>query len=364
MIHFDCDYMAGAHPEVLQTIVDNNNIQTAGYGSDDFCREAKELIRQACAAPEADVHFLVGGTQTNATVLDGLLRRGEGVIAAETAHINVHEAGAIELGGHKVIALPSHDGKLCPEEVEAYLHDFYADDTWEHMVVPGAVYISFPTEFGTIYSNAELTALSGICRTYGIPLYIDGARLGYGLVASPYDAVVGKRDVTLEDIGRLADVFYIGGTKMGLLFGEAVVCTRPELLKRFFPLMKAHGSVLAKGRLLGMQFRQLFTAAQAGGAQTSADADCLYLRIGRHGVELAQRLRKAFEKAGYSTFIDSPTNQQFFTLPNALIDRLLPHASFEYWGPRGAEESRVRFVTSWETTADDVAALERLLMKA
>lgn len=341
MIHFDCDYMAGAHPEVLEAIVRNNTTQTSGYGEDDFCRDAKEKIRQACEAPNAAVHFLVGGTQTNATVLDGLLRTTEGVIAAETAHINVHEAGAIELTGHKVISLPSHDGKLCPDEVDQYLRDFYADDTWTHMVAPGAVYISFPTEFGTLYSKDELTRLSETCRAYDIPLYIDGARLGFGLAASA--------DLTLPDLARLADVFYIGGTKMGALFGEAVVCNNEKLLPHFFTLMKAHGSVLAKGRLLGMQFGAMFT-------------DDLYLRIGRHGIQLAKELRSAFEEKGYKTFIDSPTNQQFFILPNTLIDKLLPEASFEYWGPRGQEESKVRFVTSWETKVEDIAALKALLM--
>lgn len=340
MIHFDCDYMAGAHPEVLNAIVQNNGVQTSGYGEDDFCRSAKDKIREACVCPDAAVHFLVGGTQTNATVLDSLLNKTEGVIAADTAHINVHEAGAIELTGHKVIALPSHDGKLSANEVKDYLHDFYADDTWTHMVAPGAVYISFPTEFGTIYSIDELTEMSNVCHEYNVPLYIDGARLGFGLAAS--------KDVTLADIARLADVFYIGGTKMGALFGEAVVCTNPNLLKRFFTLMKAHGSVLAKGRLLGMQFGAMFT-------------DNLYLRIGQHGVDLAQKLRKAFEDKGYKTFIDSPTNQQFFILPNSVIDKLLPEASFEYWGPRGETESKVRFVTSWETKEEDIKTLESLL---
>lgn len=341
MIHFDCDYMAGAHPEVLKAIVDNNNTQTSGYGEDDFCRNAKCLIRKACGlTDEAAVHFMVGGTQTNATVLDGLLGRTEGVIAAETAHINVHESGAIELTGHKVIALPQHNGKLHADDVRTYLHDFYADETWPHMVAPGAVYISFPTELGTIYTLEELTALSDVCHEYHIPLYVDGARLGFGLAAS--------NDVTLRDVARLADVFYIGGTKMGALFGEAVVCADAQLLPRFFALMKAHGSVLAKGRLLGMQFGAFFT-------------NDLYLRIGRHGVALAQRLRKAFEEAGYAPFIDSPTNQQFFLLPNTLIDRLMEVATFEYWGPRGAEQSKVRFVTSWETTEADIEALERLI---
>lgn len=340
MIHFDCDYMAGAHPEVLDAIVKNNQVQTAGYGCDDYCERAKELIRKACAAPDAAVHLMVGGTQTNSTVLDGILGRIDGVIAAESAHINVHEAGAVELFSHKVIALPSHDGKLCPSEVESYLHDFYADDTNEHMVAPGAVYISFPTELGTLYSLDELERLSVVCKQYGIPLYIDGARLGHGLAASP--------DVTMPDIARLCDIFYIGGTKMGALMGEAVVCTNDKLLPRFFSLMKAHGAVLAKGRLLGMQFEAFFK-------------DGLYERIGKHTVTLALGLRKALEDKGFKPFIDSPTNQQFFTLPNEVIDRLMQAATFEYWGPRGVTESKVRFVTSWETTEADITTLKELL---
>lgn len=340
MIHFDCDYMAGAHPEVLRAIVDNNLVQTAGYGSDDFCLRAKALIREACGTPDAAVHFLVGGTQTNSTIIDAVLRRSDGVLAVESAHINVHESGAVELFGHKVLTLPSHEGKMRAADAEAYLQAFYADDTNEHMVAPGMVYVSFPTELGTIYTLAELEALHEVCRRYDIPLYIDGARLGCGLAASA--------DVTLRDIARLADVFYIGGTKMGALFGEAVVCSNASLLRRFFPLQKAHGAVLAKGRLLGMQFEALFT-------------DDLYLRIGRHAVSLAMRLRQVMEAHGFGTFIDSPTNQQFFTLPNSVVDALLPHVSFEYWGPRGEQASKVRFVTSWETTDRDIDTLDSLL---
>lgn len=336
MIHFDCDYMAGAHPEVLKAIVDNNGVQTAGYGNDDFCEHAKALIREACGKPDAKVWFLAGGTQTNSTVIDGLLRGTDGVLCTETAHINVHEAGAIELYGHKVITLPSHDGRMCADDLRAYLTEFYADDTYDHMVAPGAVYISFSTELGTIYSLDQLKAISSVAHEYKLPLYIDGARLGHALAAST--------DVTLKDIADLADVFYIGGTKMGALFGEAVVCTNPELLPRFFTLMKGHGAVTAKGRLLGIQFGALFT-------------NNLYLRIGQHTVRLAQRLRAAMEAKGYNTFIDSPTNQQFFILPNEVIDRLLPNVSFEYWGARGEKESKVRFVTSWETTDADIDTL-------
>ena len=340
MIRFDCDYMAGAHPEVLKAIIENNAVQTAGYGADPFCRRAAELVRQACGTPDADVFFMVGGTQANSTVLDGLLSRTQGVIAAESGHINVHEAGAIELTGHKVIALPQQDGLLRPEDLRIFLEEFNADDTNEHMVEPGAVYISFPSEMGTLYSRRQLEEISATCRGYGIPLFIDGARLAYGLAAST--------DLTLPDIASLSDVFYIGGTKAGALFGEAVVCTDRRLLRRFFPLMKAHGAVLAKGKLLGLQFGALFT-------------DDLYLRIGRHAVDLALRLRRAFALKGYRCFVDSPTNQQFFILPNTLIDRLLPQVSFEYWGPRGENESKMRFVTSWETTEEDIAALEALL---
>ena len=340
MIHFDCDYMAGAHPAIIDTIVKNNKVQTAGYGCDAFCDNARQLIKQACGTEDAEVFLLVGGTQTNVTVLDALLHRTQGVIAAETAHINVHEAGAIELTGHKVITLPEHEGKIDAEELDDYLNNFYADDTWTHMVQPGAVYISFPTELGTIYTKEELTALADTCHKFHIPLYIDGARLGFGLAASS--------DVTLEDIARIADVFYIGGTKMGALFGEAVVCTSPTLMPQFFTQMKAHGAVLAKGRLLGMQFSTFFT-------------DDLYMRIGRHAVSLAMKMRSAFEAKGYKTFIDSPTNQQFFILPNETIDRLAKDVTFEYWGPRGEKESKVRFVTSWETSEEDISTLEGLL---
>ena len=340
MVHFDCDYMAGAHSEILDALVRTNVEQTCGYGGDAYCDKARAFIRRACSADNAAVYFMVGGTQTNAAVIDGLLARTQGVISADTGHINVHEAGAIELSGHKVITLPSHSGKLDANEVEEYLKNFYADETWCHMVEPGAVYISFPTELGTLYRKPELEALSTVCKKYRLPLYVDGARLGYGLAAS--------QDVTLKDLAALADVFYIGGTKMGALFGEAVVCRNTALLPKFFSLMKSRGSVLAKGRLLGLQFMTFFT-------------NDLYMRIGNHGVEMSQRLRKVFEHAGFTPFIDSPTNQQFFELPNELIDRLSESVSFEYWGPRGEKCSQVRFVTSWETKLEDVEVLEKAL---
>lgn len=340
-MHFDTDYMEGSHPDVMRRLLETNLEQTVGYGSDPYTQRAKDLIRKACGVPEAGVHFLVGGTQTNSTVIDGLLRQHEGVIAAETAHINVHESGAIEATGHKVLTLPQHNGKLEAEEVEKYITDFYRDETYEHMVAPGMVYISHPTELGTLYSLDELEKLSAVCRRANIPLYMDGARLGYGLAAE-------NTKVTLTDIARLCDVFYIGGTKVGALFGEAVVAPDPKRLPHFFPLIKQHGALLAKGRLLGIQFETLFT-------------DHLYERMGKHAVRLALKLKEAFKSKGYKLQLDSPTNQQFVCLPNETIDRLLQHATFELWGPRGEKETVVRFVTSWATREEDVDAFIRLL---
>ncbi len=342
MLHFDCDYMEGAHPDILRRLVETNLEQTPGYGSDPYTEHARELIRQACDAPEAEVHFLVGGTQTNATVIDGLLRRHQGVLAAESGHINVHEAGAIEASGHKVLTLPQHDGKVLAADVERFIDGFYRDETWPHMVAPGMLYLSHPTELGTLYTRSELEALHTVCHRHSIPLYLDGARLAYALAASA-DA---PDMPTLPDIARLCDLFYIGGTKTGALFGEAVVITRPELLPHFFTLVKQHGALLAKGRLLGIQFETLFT-------------DGLYLRIARQAIVTARKLKAAMQAKGYRTWIDSPTNQQFFLLPNREIDRLSRYATFELWGPRGEEESIVRFVTSWATEErhiDELAA--------
>ena len=337
MLHFDCDYMEGAHPKVMRRLLETNLEQTPGYGCDPHTERARELIRQACGAPQAEVHFLVGGTQTNATVIDGLLRRHEGVLAAESGHINVHEAGAIEAAGHKVLTLPSHEGKVRAEEVDRWIEEFYRDETWPHMVAPGMLYLSHPTEFGTLYTLSEMEAIHAVCQRYSIPLYLDGARLSYALASE-------ENTLTLRDIARLCEVFYIGGTKTGLLFGEAVVITRPELLPHFFTLVKQHGALLAKGRLLGVQFETLFTEE-------------LYLRIARQAISTARRLKEALLAKGYRLHIDSPTNQQFFVLPNREIDRLSQYATFELWGPRGKEESVVRFVTSWATTDEQIDAL-------
>ncbi len=341
MIHFESDYIAGAHPEVMQRLLETNLEKTIGYGCDEYTASAAELIRRACNRCDARVHFMVGGTQTNATVIDGLLAHHEGVLAADSGHINIHEAGAIEATGHKVLALPHIEGKVTAQQVENYIGVFYRDETYQHMVAPGMLYISFPTEYGAIYSRSELESLHDVCRRFNIPLYIDGARLGYGIAAS-------QGELTLTDIANLCDIFYIGGTKMGALFGEAVVVTNPQLLRNFFPLIKQHGALLAKGRLLGVQFEALFT-------------NSLYERISRHAVDLAMQLKEIMRRKGYVAAIDSPTNQQFFRLPNEVIDRLKGDVGFELLGTRGESESVVRFVTSWSTTKEDVEQLAELL---
>lgn len=341
MIYFDNDYMVGAHPEVLRRLCETNDLHTSGYGRDAFTARARQLILDACGLRDGEVYLLEGGTQTNKIVLDRLLDHNDGVVAVDSAHINVHEAGAIEDSGHKVIALPGHDGKLDAAQVRRYVEDFYNDDTHVYMVRPAVVYISFPTELGTIYTRRELEALRDVCREFSMPLYIDGARMAYGLAAD-------GNELDLADIASLCDVFYIGGTKCGALFGEAVVTRRPELLPRFVSLMKIHGATLAKGRLLGVQFSALFETG-------------LYGQIGRHAVEMAMRLKAGFVAAGIRQFIDSPTNQQFFVLPNAVIDTLRRDASFELWGPRGETETPVRFVTDWSTRPEDVDTLIGLL---
>ncbi|MBD5202742.1 MAG: aminotransferase class I/II-fold pyridoxal phosphate-dependent enzyme, partial [Bacteroidales bacterium] len=297
---------------------------------------------KACGLEDGAVFFLQGGTQANKIVIDRLLSRNDGVLCCDTAHINVHEAGAIEADGHKVIALNGNCGKLTAKAVTSYLEDFYSDETNEHMVRPSMVYISHPTELGTLYSRQELEDISNVCKRFNIPLFIDGARLAYGLAAK-------GTDVTLSDIASLADVFYIGGTKCGALFGEAVVSRNRDLLPRFMSLMKLHGALLAKGRLTAIQFLTLFR-------------DGLYYRIGHHADELAMMIKEGFRKKGYRSLIDSPTNQQFFILPNHVIDQLKENVGFELWGPRGEKESIVRFVTDWSTTIEDVKAMLNLII--
>lgn len=342
--YFKSDYTAGALPEIIHTLTITNLEHTAGYGQDPCCTAARQTLLEACGLPDGQVEFVTGGTQTNTLVLDGLLGRCQGVLAAETAHINVHESGAIEATGHKIITLPTTDGKIKAPDIDRYVTTFFKDDTWPHMVEPGAVYLSFPTELGTIYSRQELEDIAATCRRHRLPLYIDGARLGYGLSAPGCD-------LTLKNIARLADIFYIGGTKQGALFGEAVVSAKADIIPRFTSLIKQHGALLAKGRLLGLQFQTLFS-------------DDLYFRASRRAIDFAMQIQCLMQEAGYPLFIASPTNQQFFVLPNDDLDRLQENIAFELWGPRGADSTPVRFVTSWATTADDIReltlALERL----
>lgn len=337
MQHFDNDYMEGAHPLILERLVATNMMKSVGYGCDEVCESARRRIREACDAPEAEVHFLVGGTQTNATVIRALLRPYEGVIAADTGHIALHEAGAIEAGGHKVLTIPHQNGKLTAEAVDAYIEAFRRDEAWDHMVWPGMVYISQPTEYGTIYSLAELEALSAICRKWSIPLFADGARLGYGIMAE-------GADVGLKDLARLCDVFYIGGTKVGAMFGEAVVVPQKGRIPHFFTTIKQSGALLAKGRILGLQFDTLFT-------------DDLYLRIARHAVELATRLREGLTAKGFSTYYSSPTNQAFFVLSAEQLQRLRAVTTFSEWEHLDDGRTVVRLATSWATRPEDVEAL-------
>ena len=337
MIRFYCDYAEGAHPAILEKLAQTNLEQTEGYGEDHFCQEARARIQTLCEAPQADVHFLVGGTQANLTVIAATLRPHEGVIATDTAHISSHETGSIEATGHKVLTVPNEDGKLTAAQVEAYWAAHQADETKEHTVKPGMVYISNPTELGTLYTLEELEALSAVCRSHGLPLYLDGARLGYGLAAE-------DNTLTLPDLARLCDVFYIGGTKQGALFGEAVVILQPRLKEDFRYLIKQRGGMLAKGRLLGIQFLTLFE-------------DGLYLRLARHADELADLLREGLEKAGCPLLVHSRTNLIFPVLPDKAIEKLKEKYSFSHYQRVDENHCAVRFCTSWATKREHVEAL-------
>lgn len=341
MLSFACDYLEGAHEKILKRLAETNDIQEPGYGEDSFCESAKEKIRQVCQCPEAEVFFLTGGTQTNAVVIDALLQKYEGVVAAATGHINVHEAGAIECTGHKVMTLPSYQGKMKAEDLRNLLESFWKDASYEHMVFPGMVYLSYPTEYGTLYSKAELQAIAEVCREYQIPLYLDGARLGYGLMSR-------ECDLTISVIAELCDVFYIGGTKVGALIGEAVVFTKKNMPKHFMTMVKQHGALLAKGRLLGIQFDTLFT-------------DDLYFEISRHAIRMAELLKNGFQERGYSFYSDSPTNQQFIILSLDEISKLKEKVSFDYWDRIDESHQVVRFDTSWATKEEDVCELFTLL---
>lgn len=340
-LSFASDYMKGAHPAIIARLAETNMEETAGYGLDPYCQSARRKIREACACPRAQVEFLVGGTQTNATVIDALLHSWQGVIAAETGHIATHEAGAIEAGGHKVLPLAQTSGKLSPADVRAYLETFFADENHEHMVEPGMVYISHPTEYGTLYTRDELQELREICDRFRIPLYLDGARLAYAL-ACP------ENDVTLKDLAQLCHAFYIGGTKCGALFGEAVVIPDPARIPAFFTIIKQHGALLAKGRILGIQFDTLFT-------------DGLYERIGAPAIEAAAEIRSALEKKGYRQCFGSPTNQIFCIMENDRLEELGQAVEYSFWEKYDEHSTIIRFATDWGTSREDAEALIEVL---
>lgn len=337
MIYFNCDYNEGAHEKIIEQLLLTNMEQSKGYGCDDYCRQAGELIRKECNAMDAAIHFLVGGTQTNATVIAAALRPHQGIISADTAHINVHETGAIESGGHKILALASDDGKLSAGQVEAYYLAHIADENHEHSVQPKMVYISQPTELGTLYSLSELEDISDVCKKNHMLLYADGARLGYGLAAA-------GNDVTLADMARLCDVFYIGGTKVGALFGEAVVILNPLLKEDFRYIIKQQGAMLAKGRLLGIQFQTLFK-------------DDLYMEISRHADRLADKIRETLYNKRVPFYVENNTNQIFPILPDAVLEVLGEKYGFEYQKRIDASHSAIRICTSWATENEAVEKL-------
>ena len=339
MLSFVNDYCEGAHPEILRRLGENNFKKMPGYGEDEFCASAAEKIRSACGKPEAKVYFLTGGTQTNSVVIDSVLKPFQGVISAVSGHINAHESGAVEACGHKILQLPHHNGKLCADEVRKLCADFYADEAHDHMVFPGMVYISHPTEYGTLYTLDELKALRAVCDEYSMKLFLDGARLGYGLAAG---------EVTMNDIAQLCNVFYIGGTKVGALFGEAVVFADGDAPEHFITLYKRRGAMLAKGWLTGLQFDTLFT-------------DGLYMKISQNAIDCAARIKAALKAKGYKFLIDSPTNQIFVIMENEAVAKLREKVGCEIWERPDDRHTAIRFVTSWATPASDVDELIKLL---
>ena len=341
MVSFENDYNTGCHPELLRRLVETNLEPLTGYENDPYCLRAADKIRAACECPDAQVFILVGGTQTNQTVISTVLQPYEGVIAGVTGHVSVHEAGAIEYSGHKVLQIPAKDGKISAENVRKFTEGFYGDANHEHMVFPGMVYISYPTELGTLYSKEELRSLYAVCREYGMVLYIDGARLGYGLASR-------QCDLTLPELAKLCDVFYIGGTKVGALCGEAVVFTHGNAPRHFITQVKQRGAMLAKGRLLGIQFDALFT-------------DDLYMRIGRHAIEKAEKLKSILHEKNCRIWFESPTNQQYIIIENSKMQELAEHIAFSFWELYDADHTVIRFVTNWATTDEDLETLRKYL---
>ncbi len=343
MISLESDYNNGAHPLVLQRLIDTNNTKSLTYGFDEFTESAKAKIRELCNAPDAQIWFLSGGTQTNATVIDAALHTYEGVIAVDSGHIATHEAGAIEFTEHKIITLPAKEGKMEACVLDKFMDDFTHDGNASHSVYPGLVYITFPTEYGTLYTAKELDDIYQVCKKYKLQLYVDGARLGYGLEAD-------GNDITLPYLAAHCDMFYIGGTKIGALCGEAIVYPRHNAHTHFFSIIKQHGALMAKGRLIGCQFDALFTNG-------------LYFKLARHANEMAVRIRERFLQHGYRMLIETSTNQQFVILPNEEVKRLEKHVLFTHWGKSDNDNMIARFVTSWVTPEEDVEALGKLLEK-
>ncbi|MDY5213460.1 threonine aldolase family protein [Intestinibacter sp.] len=341
MLYFENDYSEGAHEKVLEALIKTNYEKLSGYGSDEYCKNAKEKIKKACKCENAEVYFLVGGTQTNQIVIDTTLKPYEGVVAAQTGHVSTHEAGAIEYTGHKVLTVPEHNGKIDASELKDFLETFYNDGNHEHMVFPGMVYISHPTEYGTLYTKDELEKISEVCNQFELPLFLDGARLGYGVMAK-------DTDVDLPTVAKYCDVFYIGGTKVGALCGEAIVFTKNNMPKHFTTMVKQHGALIAKGRLLGVQFDALFT-------------DNLYFDIAKNAIDMAELLKKGLADKGYKFYLDSPTNQQFIILENSQMEKIAKHVRFSFWEKYDDSHTVVRFATSWATKREDVEALIELL---
>lgn len=350
MISFESDYNNGAHPEVLRRLVETNDRQSLTYGFDEWSDSAKRKIREVCQCPKANIYFLVGGTQTNATVIDGILQSYEGVVCADTGHINVHESGAIEQSGHKVITLPSHQGKLDAADLRRFMEVFTHDESREHEAQPGMVYITMPTELGTIYKKRDIETIRQVCTEYELPLFVDGARLGYGLMADDCD-------FTLPWLCTQCDALYIGGTKVGALCGEAVVFPRGNAPRHFFTIIKRHGALLAKGRLTGIQFDALFSPAP------DDPKSVLYFSIARHAIDMAKRMTLLLSEAHLPFFIDSPTNQQFVIMPNDFMHHLESYVQFTHWEPYDEEHTVCRFVTSWATTEADMNQLAELLSR-
>jgi threonine aldolase len=344
VIRFNCDYSEGAHPKVLEKLIETNLEQTEGYGEDCYCNKAAQLIKDKCKRQDIDVHFLVGGTQTNLTVISAALRSHQGVITANIGHINVHESGAIESTGHKVLSLPSVNGKIMAQQIQCAYDEHFNDENHEHMVQPKLVYISIPTEIGSIYSKAELTAISETCKKNGLILYIDGARLGFALCAE-------DNDLDLPEIAQLCDAFYIGGTKNGILFGEALVICNDKLNKDFRYILKQKGGMLAKGRLLGVQFIALFE-------------DDLYFVMAHHANNMAMLIKEACIKKGFDFLTPSTTNQQFPIIPDEILQKLKEKYEYSFWQKIDENDTAVRFCTSWATKIGDVQQLSLDIEKA